>query len=91
MTKRCRGRLRQSPRKKRRALIPSVPLHRFYTNLIRVLCVDVQILEHEQVYLDALPSASMYEKSYMHRDIVTHVVRRFSGSVAAARPCRTSL
>ena len=30
-------------------------------------------LAHESVYLDALPSASMYEKSFMHRDTVTHV------------------
>ncbi|XP_074294950.1 peptidyl-prolyl cis-trans isomerase CYP71-like [Silene latifolia] len=30
-------------------------------------------LQFEQAYLDALPSANMYEKSYMHRDIVTHV------------------
>jgi len=33
-----------------------------------------KILEHESVYLDALPSASMYERSFMHRDTVTHVV-----------------
>ena len=32
-----------------------------------------KILEHESVYLDALPSASMYERSFMHRDTVTHV------------------
>ncbi|CAM6084521.1 unnamed protein product [Calypogeia fissa] len=30
-------------------------------------------LGFERAYLDALPSAQMYEKSYMHRDIVTHV------------------
>lgn len=30
-------------------------------------------LEFEQAYLDTLPSANMYEKSYMHRDVVTHV------------------
>ncbi|KAL9253822.1 Peptidyl-prolyl cis-trans isomerase CYP71-like protein [Drosera capensis] len=30
-------------------------------------------LQFEQAYLDSLPSANMYEKSYMHRDIVTHV------------------
>ncbi|KAG2670808.1 hypothetical protein I3760_14G104600 [Carya illinoinensis] len=30
-------------------------------------------LQFEQAYLDALPSANMYEKSYMHRDVVTHV------------------
>ena len=34
-----------------------------------------QVLPHEQVYLDALPSAAMYEKSYMHRDVITHVAR----------------
>ncbi|QCE09438.1 hypothetical protein DEO72_LG10g657 [Vigna unguiculata] len=30
-------------------------------------------LQFEQAYLNALPSANMYEKSYMHRDVVTHV------------------
>ncbi|XP_004487517.1 peptidyl-prolyl cis-trans isomerase CYP71 [Cicer arietinum] len=30
-------------------------------------------LQFEQAYIDALPSANMYEKSYMHRDVVTHV------------------
>ncbi|XP_019850335.1 PREDICTED: peptidylprolyl isomerase domain and WD repeat-containing protein 1-like [Amphimedon queenslandica] len=30
-------------------------------------------LPYEWVYLENLPSASMYEKSYMHRDIITHV------------------
>ncbi|XP_078447411.1 cyclophilin71 [Wolffia australiana] len=30
-------------------------------------------LQFEQAYLDALPCAHMYEKSYMHRDVVTHV------------------
>ncbi|KAH9297785.1 hypothetical protein KI387_029467, partial [Taxus chinensis] len=30
-------------------------------------------LQFEQAYLDSLPSAHMYEKSYMHRDVVTHV------------------
>eukprot|EP00850_Spirogloea_muscicola_P005865 SM000027S09646 [mRNA] locus=s27:578944:585194:+ [translate_table: standard] len=30
-------------------------------------------LTFEKVYLDALPCAEMYEKSYMHRDVVTHV------------------
>ena len=30
-------------------------------------------LPFEQVYLDSLPSAQMYEKSYMHRDHVTFV------------------
>ncbi|PKU59741.1 peptidyl-prolyl cis-trans isomerase CYP71 isoform X1 [Dendrobium catenatum] len=30
-------------------------------------------LKFEQAFLDTLPSANMYEKSYMHRDVVTHV------------------
>ena len=32
-----------------------------------------QVLLHEAQYLEALPSAQMYEKSYMHRDTVTQV------------------
>jgi peptidylprolyl isomerase domain and WD repeat-containing protein 1 len=39
---------------------------------VHEVCWDrAQKLEHEQDYLQALPSAEMYEKSYMHRDIVT--------------------
>ncbi|KAK9170452.1 hypothetical protein Syun_002592 [Stephania yunnanensis] len=30
-------------------------------------------LQFEQAFLDSLPSANMYEKSYMHRDVVTHL------------------
>ncbi|TKC42487.1 hypothetical protein EI555_004735, partial [Monodon monoceros] len=33
-----------------------------------------KVLEFERVYLDNLPSASMYERSYMHRDVITHVM-----------------
>ncbi|XP_019507969.1 PREDICTED: peptidylprolyl isomerase domain and WD repeat-containing protein 1 [Hipposideros armiger] len=33
-----------------------------------------KVLDFERVYLDNLPSASMYERSYMHRDVITHVV-----------------
>lgn len=33
-----------------------------------------KILEYEHIYLDNLPSAEAYEKSYMHRDIITHVL-----------------
>ena len=36
--------------------------------------VKKQVLEFEQQYLDALPSGQMYERSYMHRDTVTHVM-----------------
>ena len=31
-------------------------------------------LPYERVYLEALPSAGMYEKSFMHRDVVTHLI-----------------
>lgn len=33
----------------------------------------VKKLKHEKLYLDNLPSSSMYERSFMHRDIVTHI------------------
>eukprot|EP00066_Takifugu_rubripes_P003104 XP_003965443.1 PREDICTED: peptidylprolyl isomerase domain and WD repeat-containing protein 1 [Takifugu rubripes] len=33
-----------------------------------------KVLEFERVYLDNLPSAAMYERSYMHRDVITHIV-----------------
>ncbi|KAL1482991.1 hypothetical protein MTO96_033432 [Rhipicephalus appendiculatus] len=33
-----------------------------------------KFLPFERVYLDNLPCAEAYEKSYMHRDIVTHVI-----------------
>ncbi|KAH7956167.1 hypothetical protein HPB52_006599 [Rhipicephalus sanguineus] len=33
-----------------------------------------RFLPFERVYLDNLPCAEAYEKSYMHRDIVTHVI-----------------
>ena len=35
---------------------------------------NAQRLDHEAEYLHALPSAEMYERSYMHRDVVTHAV-----------------
>jgi peptidylprolyl isomerase domain and WD repeat-containing protein 1 len=33
-----------------------------------------RVLEFESLYLEKLPSADYYEHSYMHRDIVTHIV-----------------
>lgn len=36
--------------------------------------ISLAVLEHEQMYLENLPCAEYYEKSYMHRDTVTHVV-----------------
>ncbi|KAJ8261196.1 hypothetical protein COCON_G00169190 [Conger conger] len=33
-----------------------------------------KVLDYERVYLDNLPSAAMYERSYMHRDVITYIV-----------------
>ncbi|XP_047996891.1 peptidylprolyl isomerase domain and WD repeat-containing protein 1 [Leguminivora glycinivorella] len=33
-----------------------------------------KVLEFESLYLDNLPSSETYERSYMHRDVVSHVV-----------------
>ncbi|KAJ3605830.1 hypothetical protein NHX12_027874 [Muraenolepis orangiensis] len=33
-----------------------------------------KVLEYERLYLNNLPSAAMYEKSYMHRDVISHLV-----------------
>lgn len=35
---------------------------------------SVVVLEYEKLYLENLPDAECYEKSYMHRDVITHVV-----------------
>jgi peptidylprolyl isomerase domain and WD repeat-containing protein 1 len=32
-----------------------------------------RLLDHEHLYVEALPDSSAYEKSYMHRDVVTHI------------------
>ncbi len=38
-------------------------------------CVNAcPVLDYEHVFVDALPSAERYERSYMHRDRVTHTV-----------------
>ena len=56
-----------------------------------------KVLEHEAVYLAALPSAEMYEKSFMHRDTISHVVRALhspqslrTSASAALRRCHHS-
>nr|CAH7724621.1 unnamed protein product [Callosobruchus chinensis] len=33
-----------------------------------------KILPHTKLFLDNMPSANSYEKSYMHRDVITHVL-----------------
>jgi len=32
------------------------------------------VLAYEKVYLDNIPSAESYEQSYMHRDVISHVL-----------------
>lgn len=32
------------------------------------------VLHHEKLYLENLPDSECYEKSYMHRDVITHIV-----------------
>jgi peptidylprolyl isomerase domain and WD repeat-containing protein 1 len=33
-----------------------------------------KIVKFEKLYLDLLPSAELYERSYMHRDVLSHIV-----------------
>jgi peptidylprolyl isomerase domain and WD repeat-containing protein 1 len=35
---------------------------------------SVTDLKHELLYLENLPNAESYERSYMHRDVITHIV-----------------
>jgi hypothetical protein len=37
-------------------------------------CVTDAVLEYESLYLSNLPDAEYYEKSYMHRDVISHIV-----------------
>lgn len=44
---------------------------------LQLLCVPfllIRVLPYEKLYLENLPDAECYEKSYMHRDVVTHVI-----------------
>lgn len=34
----------------------------------------VRVLQYEKVYLENIPANDLYERSFMHRDIVTHIV-----------------
>ena len=40
------------------------------------LCIQYLflVLEFEKVYLGNIPSAESYEKSFMHRDVISHIV-----------------
>lgn len=42
------------------------------------------VLEYEKLYLENLPDAECYEKSYMHRDVITHVVATKTDFVVTA-------
>ncbi len=63
------------PRKKKKRGIPSLTIwhkapskHVFHDRDLKSFAV----LQFEQLYMERLPSAEMYERSYMHRDNVTH-------------------
>lgn len=43
-------------------------------NIIYLNSFNFTVLEYEQVYVDNLPCCECYEKSYMHRDVITHIV-----------------
>lgn len=45
-------------------------IHKIHFLIFLLFCL---VLEFEHVYLENLPCASMYERSYMHRDVITHV------------------
>ena len=34
----------------------------------------ISVLEFEKVYLSNIPSAESYEKSFMHRDVISHIL-----------------
>lgn len=41
---------------------------------VLTFCFHTDVNEQRQAYLEALPAAPMYERSYMHRDVVSHAV-----------------
>ena len=41
-------------------------------------------LEFEKVYLEDLPNSDRYEKSFMHRDVVTHTLTTAGGFIVTA-------
>ena len=40
---------------------------------VKVVKKARKTLPFEKTYIDSLPSATMYERSFMHRDLVTHI------------------
>ena len=53
-------------------LLPKTHTHINTHYLISIAIHKPAALDFEEVYLSALPTSTMYEKSYMHRDVVTH-------------------
>ncbi|OWF46092.1 peptidylprolyl isomerase domain and WD repeat-containing protein 1-like [Mizuhopecten yessoensis] len=43
-----------------------------------------KVLEFEKIYLENMPNAESYEKSFMHRDVVTHVAVSKTGFIITA-------
>lgn len=41
-------------------------------------------MPYEHIYLENLPNAESYERSYMHRDVITHLVCTKSDFVVTA-------
>lgn len=41
-------------------------------------------LEYEDLYLNNLPCSETYEKSYMHRDTITHILSTKTGFIITA-------
>lgn len=39
-----------------------------------ILIPNLSVLEFEKLFLENLPNTECYEKSYMHRDVITHLV-----------------
>lgn len=56
-----------------------------------LLLPRAQVLAFESNYLDALPSAEMYERSYMHRDEIHHIVVRPPSPPRGGASCTTAL
>jgi hypothetical protein len=47
---------------------------RFLFEKIIILKQNTKDEDLERIYLDNLPAAENYEKSYMHRDTITHLI-----------------
>lgn len=64
------------PAKKRKGILPNVKVcyENVFNNLFVIGWNSHAVLDYEKLYLENLPDAECYEKSYMHRDLISHVV-----------------